>query len=441
VPAEGYLRAVLIDGATPFHHRGRVRELLGLPPVDAFDFTPATPQLAFGYLHGSRRVGRYPEWPDEWGEPSSLEAAAPGWDSPPHTPAGGRTLPPWQSGLEAHAVSVDGPPASVQPAVAVSELTLPGLPGRPGPLRRPPGAGSLAPDGLPVPAGNPSAQVGIGARGRADHGGGSDDPPADAGGAASAGLPGGVGGRLAEGPPGADGAKPVGALGGGARDVVATGGSGLGGGADGPLVEGPRGAGAPRADAGSGGLAGTGAAGTAGLPGGGGRVDGRLPGAEAAGVMAPETPRDGRGAVIGLTPNTTVRSAATGVDDPPPGVRGAGSAEPANGLPGAGSSGPAGGSRHGAAESPAGQVEIVDIPGAGGLPAAYGRGVVSVAGRGPDQDPADVWPGGGRSNRRVAPPVEVRLPEPQVVVVQEAPRTVAFWERRHLRHLRVGILR
>jgi hypothetical protein len=56
VLADGYLRGVLVDGAEPFRHRGRVRTLLGLPEGAGtpIGFTRAPGLAAFEYLRERR---------------------------------------------------------------------------------------------------------------------------------------------------------------------------------------------------------------------------------------------------------------------------------------------------------------------------------------------------------------------------------------------------
>jgi hypothetical protein len=420
VPAEGYLRAVLADGVTRFHHRGRVRELLGLPPADAFDFTTPTPPPAFAYLHGPRRPGgRSTGWDQDTDDPSWPKSAAPEWHSRPHMPAGGRGLVPWQSG--ATALPEPGTAGSSAPEVSAGVAAPPpGARAEPSPLRRSPGAdpatvGSAQPENQPAPARVESEMVGDP---------GTPRPPLAVAPRllAIAGIDGGRGmSARVDDPPA------------GAGDLSGAGGAG----SDDPVGAGVSfGPGDGRSDTRL----------AAGLPGvaGAGPDDAAADGAGGAGVTGPP------GGVAG--PDSLSMGAGEMSTAWNPG--GAGSDHPLSGAGIADAS-------HGAG-SPAG-VEIVDIPGAGRPPPRPGRRAASVVDAGPlaavgvpERAPVDIWPGEDRTSRpraaRPAPPPEIssepapmppRPPvaeAPQVVVVREA-RTVAFWERRHLARLRVGVLR
>lgn len=80
--AEGYLAAVLADGSTPFRRGGRIRELLGLPAAASVDFfAQVRPRPVFGYLRGGDRrkaTGpRFPVLPDGMPVPSWPDPPAP----------------------------------------------------------------------------------------------------------------------------------------------------------------------------------------------------------------------------------------------------------------------------------------------------------------------------------------------------------------------------
>ncbi len=427
MPAEGYLSAVLADGATPFHHGGRVRELLGLPPADALDFTPATPRPAFGYLRGGYppagqgrrgpddwdgttagpRVPDLGDWPHAADESPGPRVAFPEWQSRPHSPAGDRALPQRQSVRPAPADSL---PAGREPAAPATAESPAGA-GPPATGIRP---ATPAPADLPVPAptrGHPEPRTqAVPATPRQRP---AAAPPAST-------EPIMPAGRTAE-PAGAD-----------------TGDTGAGAG----FADAPGGAGVAAPQVGVRVPTGVGGAGLADPPGGGAGAD-DPPAAEG--------------------PSDTGSAGAAGGGGGPGASRAAG--PPASRPAGHGArSGSAGVPARADVEVAAG-AEIIDIPPAGGLPAGFGRGAASVAGAGghdggpavvsaggpgPGPAPVDVWSGERRPGRRVvappheppaSPPVPQVVEAPQVVVVHEGPRTVAFWERRHLSRIRVGILR
>lgn len=102
--AEGYLAAVLADGSTPFRRGGRIRDLLGLPAAASVDFfARVRPRPVFGYLRGGdRRTAtgpRFPVLPDgmpvpSWPDPPAPERRTFRAPEDPETDTGGESVSP-----------------------------------------------------------------------------------------------------------------------------------------------------------------------------------------------------------------------------------------------------------------------------------------------------------------------------------------------------------
>jgi hypothetical protein len=148
VPAEGYLRRVLADGALPFRYRGGVRALLGEPDGPGLlRATPPAPQPQFSY--------RQPAWTGEIELPDGLLTMATGrLDRPTGADRPGRGGP---RGLAAGGISHGAPdeiprPVTGQPSAAALGAAAAERGPRPGTAASPGAVMDVSPAAGPVPA-------------------------------------------------------------------------------------------------------------------------------------------------------------------------------------------------------------------------------------------------------------------------------------------------